>query len=159
VDLPLAVQGGRHIVRLNNAHDAVCETTGLAFVLYDLRHTFVTRMAEIGVDLATLAAILGHSSIRIGQRYVHPTAEHQRSAMARTRCASFRPRTCTSIGGRTGGWIKKFRANFGPTLSANQPIFCNRARSSANEESELSAVDRAQCAEKIGGAGENRTHV
>jgi hypothetical protein len=37
VDLPLAVQGGRHIVRLNNAHDAVCETTGLAFVLYDLR--------------------------------------------------------------------------------------------------------------------------
>lgn len=38
-------------------------------------------MAQAGVDLATLAAILGHNSIRIIERYVHPTAEHQREAM------------------------------------------------------------------------------
>jgi len=71
-----------HVARLNSAHDAVCEKAGLAFVLYDFRHTFATRLAQAGVDLATLAAILGHSSIRIVQRYVHPTAEHKKAAMA-----------------------------------------------------------------------------
>ena len=39
--------------------------------------------AEGGTDLATLAAILGHGSIRMVQAYVHPTAEHKKAAMAR----------------------------------------------------------------------------
>jgi site-specific recombinase XerD len=37
---------GQHIGRLNNAHNTACGKTGLSFVLYDLRHTFATRMAE-----------------------------------------------------------------------------------------------------------------
>jgi len=51
------------------------------FVPYDFRHTFATRIAENGVDLPTLAALLGHDGIRCVQKYVHPTAGHKKEAM------------------------------------------------------------------------------
>jgi hypothetical protein len=38
-------------------------------------------LIEAGVYMVTLAAIMGHSSIRLLQKYVLPTAEHQREAM------------------------------------------------------------------------------
>lgn len=73
---------------MNNAHDELCDKAAgdkitFSFVLYDFRHTFATRMALAGIDLATLAAILGHNSIRLVEKYVHPTAEHQKAAMVR----------------------------------------------------------------------------
>jgi integrase len=43
------------------------------FVLYSLRHTFLTRLGESGCDAWTLARIAGHSSITISARYVHPS--------------------------------------------------------------------------------------
>jgi integrase len=58
----------------------VCRDAGVAFVMYDFRHTWATRMVESGCDVVTLAAMLGHSSLRMVMRYVHPTAEHQKAA-------------------------------------------------------------------------------
>src|SRR5215469_2705502 len=77
---------GTHISRLNSAHDRLCQQAkadgvSFNFVLYDLRHTWATRAAQSGFDLASLAAMLGHSSLRMVQKYVHPTAEHQRALM------------------------------------------------------------------------------
>ena len=43
------------------------------FVLYSLRHTFLTRLGESGCDAWTLARIAGHASITISARYVHPS--------------------------------------------------------------------------------------
>ena len=43
------------------------------FVLYSLRHTFLTRLGESGCDAWTLARIAGHSSITISAKYVHPS--------------------------------------------------------------------------------------
>jgi integrase len=45
------------------------------FVLYSLRHTFLTRLGESGCDAWTLARIAGHSSISISARYVHPSED------------------------------------------------------------------------------------
>jgi len=53
------------------------------FVLYSLRHTFLTRLGESGCDVWTLARIAGHSSITISARYVHPSEDAVLAAMSR----------------------------------------------------------------------------
>ena len=68
--------------KVNNAHDRAVKKSGVpAFRLYDCRHTFATRAVESGIDLVTLAAMLGHSKINMVLRYAHPTQEHQTKAM------------------------------------------------------------------------------
>jgi len=53
------------------------------FVLYSLRHTFLTRLGESGCDAWTLARIAGHASITISARYVHPSEDAVLDAMSR----------------------------------------------------------------------------
>ena len=53
------------------------------FVLYSLRHTFLTRLGQSGCDVWTLARVAGHSSITISARYVHPSEDAVLAAMSR----------------------------------------------------------------------------
>ena len=53
------------------------------FVLYSLRHTFLTRLGESGCDPWTLARIAGHSSIVISARNVHPGKDRVLEAISR----------------------------------------------------------------------------
>ncbi|HXG63750.1 MAG TPA: tyrosine-type recombinase/integrase [Blastocatellia bacterium] len=53
------------------------------FRLYDMRHTWATQAAMSGIDLVTLAAMLGHSKINMVMRYAHPTEQHQAEAARR----------------------------------------------------------------------------
>jgi integrase len=72
----------RPVPRVNNAHDVALKHSGMDhFVLYDCRHTWATRAVEAGVDLVTLAAMMGHSRIQMVLRYAHPSQEHQFKAM------------------------------------------------------------------------------
>ena len=45
------------------------------FVPHSLRHTFGTRLGEAGADAFTIMKLMGHSSVTVSQRYVHPTSE------------------------------------------------------------------------------------
>jgi len=72
----------RPINSVRKAHDKAVERAGIAdhFRLYDLRHTFATRAVAGGVDLPTLSAMLGHTSITMTMRYVHPAEEQKKIA-------------------------------------------------------------------------------
>jgi integrase len=105
---------GHHITKLNCPHDRVvddlnpCMACGkserfhpvrrgclkyvsperrVAFVLYDLRHTFATRLIRAGVSIVELSKILGHSTIRITERYVHLAQEDMDRAMTKYQAA------------------------------------------------------------------------
>jgi integrase len=68
---------------IQKAHEEALKDAKLKsrFRLYDLRHTFGSRSAMAGVDLATLKELMGHSNISITMRYVHPTPEHKQEAL------------------------------------------------------------------------------
>jgi integrase len=73
-----------------NAFDAIAKEAAKRnekpvrpFVLYSLRHTFLTRLGQSGCDVWTLARIAGHSSISISARYVHPSEDAVLAAVER----------------------------------------------------------------------------
>jgi integrase len=69
---------------LKKQHRKALRLAGIRpFVLYSLRHTFLTRLGESGCDAWTLARIAGHSSVAISSRYVHPSEDAVLSAMSR----------------------------------------------------------------------------
>jgi integrase len=48
-----------------------------------MRHTFLTRLGEAGVDAFTIMRIAGHSTITVSQKYVHPSTEAMERAFER----------------------------------------------------------------------------
>ena len=57
---------------LRRAFKRACKKAGIEDLrIHDLRHTYGTRLAQAGVDLYTIAKLLGHQDIRTTQRYAH----------------------------------------------------------------------------------------
>ena len=51
------------------------------FSSHDLRHTFATRLLEKGVDIRVVQELLGHSSVKVTERYTHPNKARKYEAV------------------------------------------------------------------------------
>ena len=78
-------QHGRTIEKLNAPDEKGNQRKNSIrpFRLYDLRHTFLTRLGEANTDPFSIQRIAGHSSIVVSQKYVHPTPERLEDAFSR----------------------------------------------------------------------------
>ncbi len=66
------------------AFETVRVKAGLKDVrLHDIRHTFASNLAMRGADMMTIKELLGHSSLKMTERYSHLTSKHKVDAMAR----------------------------------------------------------------------------
>ncbi|MGA2363416.1 MAG: tyrosine-type recombinase/integrase [Candidatus Aminicenantales bacterium] len=75
---------GKSLTTVKTAFKAACrraEIHGLRF--HDLRHTFATRLNMLGVDPITIKELLGHSSLKLTERYTHSNQEQKRTAVER----------------------------------------------------------------------------
>lgn len=68
--------------------DAVADAQLRDFTWHDLRHTFASRLVMAGVDLRTVAELLGHKKIQMTMRYAHLAPQHKLDAVNKLRAFS-----------------------------------------------------------------------
>jgi integrase len=73
--------GAEPVKVVNVFHRQAINKLGFKFRLYDCRYTFATRALESGIDLLTLAALLGHANLKMVSRYAHPSEERKAEAI------------------------------------------------------------------------------
>jgi integrase len=63
--------------------DAVSKAGIKDFTWHDLRHTFASRLVMAGVDITTVASLMGHKKIQMTMRYAHLAPAHKLDAVER----------------------------------------------------------------------------
>lgn len=70
----------KHIIQI--AFGGTCLAAGIEdFHFHDLRHTFATRIVQLGEDLYKVQRLLGHKSPTMTQRYSHHSSESLRGSV------------------------------------------------------------------------------
>jgi len=72
----VALKGARHWFE-----DALAEAKVEDFTWHCLRHTFASRLVMAGVDLRTVADLMGHANIQMTMRYAHLAQAHKADAL------------------------------------------------------------------------------
>jgi site-specific recombinase XerD len=74
--------------------EPVVKASGLKdFSWHCLRHAFASRLVMAGVDLRTVAELLGHKSLSMVMRYAHLAPDHQRAAVKQLELTATRTAT------------------------------------------------------------------
>jgi len=73
---------GKSIRSVKTAFKTACKKADIhSLRIHDFRHHAALVMVQSGVDLPTVSKILGHSSILLTMRYIHPGFDHTREAV------------------------------------------------------------------------------
>jgi integrase len=73
---------GKPYTSIKTSFNKAVEKIGLAgFRFHDTRHTWCSRMCELGVDEATIQELGGWKTRSMIQRYAHPSMDHKREAL------------------------------------------------------------------------------
>ena len=88
---------------IQNAWKAALERAGIGdFRFHDLRHTAASYLAMSGATLPEIAAILGHKTLNMVQRYAHLSDSHVSAVVERMSAAVFDSKTHSSAEGNVG---------------------------------------------------------
>jgi integrase len=78
--------GKTHIKSIRKPFEAACKEAGIphgrenGIVFHDLRHVAASQLVRV-IDVVTASRILGHSSVEMTMRYVHPMDSDKRAAL------------------------------------------------------------------------------
>jgi integrase len=94
---------------LNQQHSALREPLKQSadFVLHSFRHTYGTRLGEAGADAFTIMKLMGHSSVTVSQKYVHPSPESMERAVERLQALNRSNAIASSSVGTKSGTVKR----------------------------------------------------
>ena len=63
--------------------DRVKEKTGTSFTPHDLRHSFVTYLAETGMDMSAIMILAGHKHLSTTEKYTHLSKKYIKDSLSK----------------------------------------------------------------------------
>lgn len=77
-------KSGKPFIDLRAGLELECKKAGITGVTWHtLRHTFASRLLDRGVAIVTVKELLGHSTVLVTMRYLHPNIEKKVQAVAK----------------------------------------------------------------------------
>jgi len=112
------------------------------FVLYSLRHTFLTRLGQSGCSPWTLAKIAGHSDLNVSKHYVHASDDEGADAIKNLESSETKLKQRRN---RTGLPAKQFHPKrvTGVRIPASPPTRLGNSPSPWRSPRTMDFVDRA----------------